>query len=89
MAKDVCKCGFVFRFDGNAEDYEQCLLSMKFIFDMENDIEERGITSDEFSDRCVTNWRNVHPCPECGRIYIETKPGSDQFKSYVREDLES
>jgi hypothetical protein len=86
MPKMKCRCDYVFRFNGNAEDYEQCLLPMKFIFDVTDDLEKGSLTSDEFSDRCLMNWRNVHPCPTCGRVYIETKPGSDVFECYVKEE---
>lgn len=89
MPKMKCKCDYIFRFSGKAEDYEQALLPMKFIFEITDDLEKGSITSDEFSDKGLMSWRNVHPCPKCGRLYIETQPGSDEFDCYVREDLPS
>lgn len=37
---------------------------------------------DDFSARC----RDVCPCPQCGRIYMETEPRSAMFDVYVKED---
>lgn len=89
MPKMKCRCDYIFRFNANAEAHEQLLLPMKFMFEIGNDLERGPLTSDEFSDRGLMSWRNVHPCPQCGRVYIETQPGSDEFDCYVKEEPES
>jgi hypothetical protein len=83
-----CKCGYVFQFDIETEDYEQCLLPLKFVEQMEDDLRDKGLTGEEFADRFAMNRRNVHPCPECGRVYIETRPRSKSFECYVKEGSE-
>jgi len=85
MARLACRCGYIFHFNIETEGYEQCLFQLKFVEEVTEALEEGRLNSDEFSSDCAMNFRDVHPCPECGRVYIETEPRSGIFDIYIRE----
>jgi hypothetical protein len=85
MAKMACPCGYVFKFDVDPEKYDRCLLPMKFILDTAESLDNGQVDGDEFFSRCSSSGLDVHICPQCGRVHIETEEGSGIFAAYVRE----
>ena len=85
MAKMMCRCGYVFRFNDSTEEHEQCLLHWRFLLESAESLRQKKIDGSEFFSNCVEVGRNAHPCPECGRIYIETSADSNEYDVYVKE----
>jgi hypothetical protein len=86
MAKMACRCGHVFRFDVETKEHELSLFPWTFIENTTDKFDEGKLSADDFYSSCVASSRDVHPCSECGRIYIETKERSGVFDVYVKED---
>jgi hypothetical protein len=85
MAKMMCKCGNVFHFHDGREDYELSLLPWKFMLDSADALRKGEINESDFLSNCIAIGRDAHPCPKCGRIYIETESGSGEYDSYIKE----
>lgn len=86
MPKMACRCGHIFDFTGDTTEDELSLFQQTFIEKTAELLDEGKLSADDFFSSCVASSRDVNPCPECGRIYIEDKPRSGRFDVYVKED---
>lgn len=86
MPKMACRCGHTFDFTRDPTENEMRLFRQTFIEKTAELLDEGKLSGDDFFSSCVAAARHVHPCPECGRIYIEAKPRSGMFDVYVKED---
>lgn len=86
MPKLVCRCNHVMRIDFKTESHEQCLVPLGFIEDAVLGSERQQLDGEKFFDDFSAIARDVYPCPECGRIYIETEERSGEFDIYIKED---
>jgi len=86
MAKMACRCGYIFSFQTGVEDYEQYLISWKNLFGAAEALNKGPLNGDDFFSRYVEDGLDVHPCPQCGRIWVEAEVDSGEFESYIKED---
>lgn len=84
MPKLACRCGHIFRIDFETQEYEQCLVPLKFVEDAVLDKAE--INGEQFFDDFAAHCRDVYPCPVCGRVLIEAKERPGMFDVYIKED---
>lgn len=85
MPKMGCRCGYIFDFSVDTTENELTLFQKTFIANTADLLDEGKLSSDDYFSRSVASGRDVNPCPECGRIYIETNARSGIFDSYVKE----
>jgi hypothetical protein len=85
MPKMACRCGYIFDFTGDTTENEMSLFRQTFIEKTAELLDEGKLSADDFYSNCVSSSRDVHPCPECGRLYIESKERSGIFDVYIRE----
>lgn len=86
MPKMTCRCDYVFDFTGDTSENELSLFQQTFIEKTAELLDAKELDGDRFFSSCVLASRDVHPCPKCGRIYVEAKPRSGVFDVYVKED---
>lgn len=87
MAKMMCACGYVFHFHDGTEEYELSLLPWKFMVESADSLRKKQIDESDFLSNCIAIGRDAHPCPRCGRFYIETAAGSGEYDAYVKETV--
>lgn len=86
MSQMACRCGHVFALVGDTTENEMSLFRQIFVEKTAELLDEGKLSGDDFFSRCVSSARQVHPCPRCGRIYIETKARSGVFDVFINED---
>lgn len=85
MPKMACPCGFIFKLDVDPKEYDRCLLPMKVLLDTAQALDDGRVDGDEFFFNCSSTGLDVHICPQCARVHIETEDGSGKFAAYIRE----
>ena len=85
MPKMACECGYIFDLTGDTTENELSLFRQTFVERTAELLEEGKLSADDFFSSCVASSRDVHPCPKCGRMHIETKERSGIFDVYVKE----
>lgn len=85
MSKFECRCGNVMKLVSWSEHHEMVLISENSVENISNIIE--NIEYDKFEKLMYDDSIRVINCPNCVRIWLANKPGSNytDFISYIPE----
>ncbi len=83
MPKFGCVCGHVMNLSTDWQDYELALVPEQVIADISDELRSNSMLAAQlFDERISARARQVHLCPACGRLHLET---AGKFISYVAE----